>query len=173
MCHGNDESAGKRRSGKTRRGSPWLRQALVEAAQAAGRTKDTYLAVQYQRLATRRGKKKGVVAVGPSILVNVYYLLARGGDYQDLGCAYFDERNRAAVQRRLVRRLEALGYGVQDYAVQLQPVASPTLLSGREVSLQTRLEPMTVLWTAVDLNDHGVTPSGGVTPADRGRSRDR
>jgi len=72
MCPGNHESAGKRRSGKTRPGSPWLRQALVEAAQAAGRTKDTYLAAQYQRLMTTRGKKKAVVAVGHTILVNVY-----------------------------------------------------------------------------------------------------
>jgi transposase len=113
MCPGNDESAGKRRSGKTRPGSPWLRQALVEAAQAAGRTKDTYLAAQYRRLQTRRGKKKAVIAVGHTMLVIAYHLLVRGRDYQDLGAAYFDHHDRAAVQRRLVRRLEALGYAVQ------------------------------------------------------------
>jgi transposase len=119
MCPGNDESAGKRRSGKTRPGSPWLRQALVEAAQAAGRTKDTYLAAQYRRLAARRGKKKAVVAVGHTILVIAYHLLVRGRDYQDLGAGYFDHHDRTAVQRRLVRRLEALGY-----AVQLEPRAA-------------------------------------------------
>jgi transposase len=113
MCPGNDESAGKRRSGKTRPGSPWLRQALVEAAQAAGRTRDTYLAAQYRRLATRRGKKKAVVAVGHTILVVAYHLLARDRDYQELGAGWFDQHDRAAVKRRLVRRLEALGWDVQ------------------------------------------------------------
>ena len=104
---------GQARSGKTRPGSPWLRQALVEAAQAAGRTKGTYLAAQYRRLATRRGKNKAVVAVGHTILVIAYHLLLRERDYQDLGEASFDQHERAAVQRRLVRRLEALGYAVQ------------------------------------------------------------
>jgi transposase len=85
----------------------------VEAAQAAGRTKDTYLAAQYRRLATRRGKKKAVVAVGHTILVIAYHLLVRGRDYQDLGAAYYDQHDQAAVQRRLVRRLQALGYDVQ------------------------------------------------------------
>ncbi len=108
-CPGHDESAGKRRSGKTRTGSPWLRQALVEAAQAAGRTKGTYLGVQYHRLAARRGKKKAVVAVGHSILVTAYHLLAREQDYADLGPDYFERRDRAAVERRSVQRLEALG----------------------------------------------------------------
>jgi transposase len=69
MCPGHDESAGKRRSGRTRKGSPWLRTALVEAAQAVGRTKDTYLAAQLRRLSARRGKKKAVVAVGHTLLV--------------------------------------------------------------------------------------------------------
>jgi hypothetical protein len=130
-------------------GSPWLRQALVEAAPGSRRTNDTYLAAQYQRLVslmTRRGKKKAVVAVGHTILVNVNYLLVRGGDYQDLGCAYFDERDRAAVQRRLVRRLEALGH-----AVQLQPVAP----QWPRASFQTRFEPMSVFWTAVEFGHQG------------------
>jgi transposase len=112
MCPGNHESAGKRASGKTRRGSRWLRSALIEAAQAAARTKDTYLAAQYRRLAARRGKKKAAVAVGHTILVLAYYLLTRERAYQDLGVAYFDERDRQALERRLVRRLEGLGYKV-------------------------------------------------------------
>jgi transposase len=85
----------------------------VEAAQAAGRTKGTYLAAQYRRLATRRGKNKAVVAVGHTILVIAYHLLIRERDDEDLGEAHFDQHERAAVQRRLVRRLEALGDAVQ------------------------------------------------------------
>jgi transposase len=118
LCPGNDESAGKRRSGRTRKGSPWLRTALVEAARAAARSKDTYLAAQYRRLAARRGAKRAAVAVAHSLLVIVYVLLTRKQEgYQDLGTNYFDERDRQAVQRRLVRRLEALGY-----TVALQPI---------------------------------------------------
>jgi transposase len=112
MCPGNNESAGNRKSGTTRKGSPWLRMALIEAAQAAARTRNTYLMAQYRRLAARRGRKKALVAVGHTILVIAYYLLTRQTDYQDLGGQYFDERDRQAVERRLVRRLEALGYKV-------------------------------------------------------------
>ena len=113
VCPGNDESAGKRRSGRTRKGSPWLRSALVEAARAAARTKDTYLAAQYRRLAARRGAKRAAVAVAHSLLTIVYMLLTRQqAGYHDLGSGYFDERDRQAVERRLVRRLEALGYSV-------------------------------------------------------------
>ena len=112
MCPGNDESAGKRRSGKTRKGSRWLRQALVEAAHGAARSKDTYLAAQYGHLVRRRGKKKAEVAVGHSILVITYYLLSRNERYRELGGNYFDERKRDRVQRRLVSRLERLGYQV-------------------------------------------------------------
>jgi transposase len=108
MCPGNHESAGKRLSGTTRHGSPWLRSALVEAAHAAGRTKDTYLAAQYRRVLTRRGKKRAAVAVGHSILVIAYHLLSRQTTYLDLGANYFDERERDALQRRLIRRLESL-----------------------------------------------------------------
>ncbi len=109
MCPGNDESAGKRRSGKTRKGNPWLRALLVQAAHAAARHKDTYLAALYGRLAARRGKKKAAVAVGHTILVIAYHMLRRGTEYQELGPRWFDERDRQAVERRLVRRLEALG----------------------------------------------------------------
>ena len=109
VAPGNHESAGKRLSGKARKGSPWLRTALVEAAQAAARTKGTYLAAQYRRLAPRRGQKRAVVAVAHTILVIVYHLLRDRTTYRELGAAYFDERERHDVQRRLVRRLEALG----------------------------------------------------------------
>jgi transposase len=112
MCPGNDESAGKRRSGTTRKGSPALRRALVQAAHAAGRSRQTYLGAQYRRLAARRGAKKAAIAVGHSIVVIAYYLLTRATVYEDLGPAYFDQRDRDAVRRRLVGRLEQLGYKV-------------------------------------------------------------
>jgi transposase len=109
MAPGNNESAGKRRSGKTRKGNPHLRTLLVETGQAASRTKGTYLAAQYRRLAARRGQRRAAVAVGHTILGIIYYLLKRGTTYQELGGDYFDERDRYGVERRLVRRLEALG----------------------------------------------------------------
>jgi transposase len=112
MCPGNHESAGKQQSGRTRPGNKWLKATLVEAAQAIARTRGTYLAAQFRRLAARRGKHKAAVAVGHSLLVIAYHLLAHDRDYADLGPTYFDERDRQLVQRRLVRRLEDLGYRV-------------------------------------------------------------
>jgi transposase len=112
MCPGNHESAGKRQGGRTRKGSPWLRALLVQAAHAAGRKKGTYLQAQYRRLSARRGKKKAAVAVGHTILVIAYHLLSRGTDYEDLGPDYFDQRDREAIRRGLVRRLERLGFKV-------------------------------------------------------------
>jgi transposase len=112
LCPGNQESAGKRSSGRVRKGNPWLREVLVEAAHSAGRVKDTYLAAQYRRLTARRGRKRAVLAVAHTLLVIVYHLLTREQDYRDLGSSYFEERDRQAVQRRLVQRLEALGLKV-------------------------------------------------------------
>jgi transposase len=112
MCPGNHESAGKRLSGTTRKANPWLRRALVEAANAAGRTRNTYLRAQFGRLTARRGRKRAAVAVGHTILIIAYHLLSRGDHYSDLGPAYFDEREQHDVTRRLVRRLEALGHQV-------------------------------------------------------------
>jgi transposase len=118
LCPGNNESAGKRRSGKTRKGNRWLRQALIEAAHGAAHTKETYLAAQYRRIAARRGCQKAAVALAHTILVIVYHVLKRRRPYQDLGSNYFDERDKTAVQRRLVKRLEKLGFSVQ-----LEPAA--------------------------------------------------
>ncbi len=118
LCPGQDESAGKRRSGKTRKGNRWLRTALVEAAQAARRTK-TYLAAQFRRLTTRRGLKRAMVAVAHSILRIVYHLLIDEHPFEDLGEAYFDQRQRQHVSRHLKQRLERLGYRVQ-----LEPLTS-------------------------------------------------
>lgn len=112
LCPGQDESAGKRRSGKTRKGNRWLRGALVEAAHSSTRTK-TYLAAQFRRLATRHGPKKAMVAVAHSILRIVFHLLIDEHPYEDMGEAYFDQRQRLHVTRRLKQRLERLGYRVQ------------------------------------------------------------
>jgi len=113
MCPGNHESAGKRLSGKTRKGSPYLRQLLVEAANAAARTKNTYLSVHYHRIKARRGRKRALIAVGHTILVIIYHLLSQQTSYEELGSNYFDERDRQNMEKRLVRRLEKLGYQVE------------------------------------------------------------
>lgn len=112
MCPGHNESAGKRRSGRTRKGSPWLRVTLTEAAYAAGRSKDTFLSARYGRLIGRRGKKKAAVAVGRTILEVAYQVLSTGE-------AYDDQRGRIrpvpapiTEEDRLVRRLEKLGHHV-------------------------------------------------------------
>jgi transposase len=118
MCPGNHESGGKRLSGKTRKGNRWLRQILVEIAQVASKTKHTYLAARYKRLAARRGKKRALIAVGHTVLVIAYTLLTRQQPYQDPGAVYFDQREQHRVERRLVQRLERLGYEVS-----LQPRA--------------------------------------------------
>jgi transposase len=119
MCPGNKESGGKRLSGKTRKGNVWLRQVLIEIAHVASKTKDTYLAAQYRRIAARRGKKRALIALGHTILVIIYHILTERKPYHELGGTYFDQREREQVERRLVRRLERLGYSVS-----LQPADS-------------------------------------------------
>jgi transposase len=112
MCPGNHESAGKRKSGKTRKGSKWLRRALTEAARAAARKKGTSLAAQYRRLAARRGPNKAAVAVGHTILTTAYYLLSRQDTYHDLSPACLEERLRTRARQRAVEQLQQLGYEV-------------------------------------------------------------
>ncbi len=113
VCPGNNESAGKHGSGRTRKGSKWLRVALVEAATAAARSKPSYLRSQYARLKGRRGHKKAIVAVAHSILVIGYHMLSRRQSYQDLGVDYLLLRDRTdAYKHRLIRQLERLGHKV-------------------------------------------------------------
>lgn len=112
VAPGNNESAGKRRSGKTSPGNSALCQALNQAAHAASRTKNTYLSAQYHRLAARRGNKRAIVAVAHSILIIIYHMLSRQERYRELGGNYFDERKRESITNRLIRRLEKLGYHV-------------------------------------------------------------
>jgi transposase len=113
MSPGNNESAGKRKSGRTTKGNQWLRATLVQVAWAASHTKDTYLAAQYRRLAGRRGTKRALVAVAHSILVILYYLLKRPqSTFQELGPLYLEQLDEKHVTQHLVRRLERLGHKV-------------------------------------------------------------
>ncbi len=112
MCPGNAESGGRRLSGRTRRGNAWVRRTLAEVANVASRMKGTYLAAQFRRIAARRGKGRAILAVGHSVLVAFYHMLTRREPYHDLGADYFDDRQRDQVQRRLVHRLERLGFAV-------------------------------------------------------------
>jgi len=117
LCPRMDESAGKRRSNRVRQGAPWLKTTLVMAGWAAASARDTYLRAQFQRLKTRRGPKKAVVAVAASILTAAYYILRDHVPYHDLGADYFDRRDRTSVVRRLRRRIESLGYRVDVHEV--------------------------------------------------------
>jgi transposase len=118
VCPGNHASAGKRLSGKTRKGNPWLRCLLVQAAHSASHQKHCYLAEQYRRLAKRRGTKRAAVAVAHSILVIIYHLLSNRTTYQEKGETFFEEQDRQGAEKRLVRQLSRLGYYVE-----LQPMA--------------------------------------------------
>jgi transposase len=112
MCPGNNESAGKRRSGKTSKGNRWLRATLVQVAWAASHTKNTYLSAHYRRVASRRGKKRALVALGHTILIIIHTMLKNGTTYHDLGSDYFDRLDQTRLTRSLVRRLERLGHKV-------------------------------------------------------------
>jgi transposase len=113
LCPKSDESAGKRRSTRMRKGAPWLKTTLVQCAWAASRKKASYLQAQFHRLRARRGGKKAIGAIAASILTVVYHMLISGELYRDLGPDYFDLRAKAARTRRLVARLQNLGYAVQ------------------------------------------------------------
>jgi transposase len=112
MCPGQRESAGKRGSGRTRKGDQWLRTTLVQVAWAASHTKNTYLSALYRRLVGRRGKKRALVALGHTILVIVYHILKKGVTYKDLGPDYFDKLDTQRLTKSLIRRLERLGHDV-------------------------------------------------------------
>jgi transposase len=112
MCPGHNESAGKRRSGKTRDGNRYLRGALIESGLAATRAKGTALQARYYRVKRHRGHKKAIVAVGHQILEIAYFIMRDGVTYQELGPDYFDRRDRERSIRRQVKQLEALGYRV-------------------------------------------------------------
>ena len=112
LCPGNNESGGKRKSGKTRKGNAWLRRALCEAAWGASHTKNTYLVAQFRRLAARRGVKRATMAVAHTILVIAYHMLKNGCQYQELGGDYFDRLRGDGLKRYYVKRLQQLGLSV-------------------------------------------------------------
>lgn len=113
LCPRNDESAGKRRSTKIRKGAPWLKATLIQTAWAACRSKETYYQAQFLRLRSRRGPKKAVVAVAASIMTAVYHMLLNGTVFKDLGPNHFLKTDKTKAAKRLVNRLESLGYQVE------------------------------------------------------------
>jgi transposase len=113
MCPRNDESAGKRRSTRLRRGGKWLKTTLVQAAWAAIKVKGGYLQAQFLRLRARRGAKKAIVAVAASMLTAAWHMLRDGTEWQDLGAAHFDRADAHKTAARLIRRLQQIGYTVQ------------------------------------------------------------
>ena len=113
MCPRNDESAGKRRSTRLKKGANWLKTTMVQCAWAATRTKGCYFQAQFQRLQRRHGPKKAICAVAASMLTTAYHMLKDGTDYQDLGADHFDRRSKQSKTNRLVKQLTRLGYDVQ------------------------------------------------------------
>jgi len=119
LCPRNDESAGKRRSNRLRKGAPWLKTTLAQCALAAARTTDSYFQAQFRRIKARRGPKKAIMAVAASILTTIYHMLKDGTMYKDLGRDHFDRQSKDQQRNRLVKRLADLGY-----AVDLKPLAA-------------------------------------------------
>lgn len=113
LCPRNDESAGKRRFNRMRKGAPWLKTALIQCAWAGVRKRGGYLQAQFHRLRARRGARKAIGAVAASILTSIYHTLTNGTLYQDPGGDYFDRRTSARQTKRLVARLTSLGFEVQ------------------------------------------------------------
>jgi transposase len=113
MCPRNDESAGKRRSTRLRRGGRWLKTTLVQAAWSAVRVKGSYLQAQFHRLRARRGAKKAIIAVAASMLTAIWHMLRNGTQWRELGAAYFDRADAKKTAARLIRRLQQIGYSVQ------------------------------------------------------------
>ena len=113
LCPKNDESAGKRRSTRMKKGAPWLKTTLIQCAWAASRKKGSYLQAQFLRIRSRRGAKKAIGAVAASMLTAAYHMLKDGILYQDLGANHFDNRDKGKQALRLVNRLQSLGFTVQ------------------------------------------------------------
>ena len=113
VCPGNNESAGKRRSGKTRNGNKTLKSILVECAQAASKHKDSFFYSQYQRIAIKRGKQRAKMAVAHSMLIAIYYMIKEDKEYKDLGADYYNQFNTEKKANSYIKKLKELGYDVQ------------------------------------------------------------
>jgi transposase len=118
LCPGQNESAGKRKSSRLRKGAPWLKTLLVQCAWAASRKKDSYYKAQFNRLRGKHGPKKAICAVAASMLTAIYHMLKDGTEHHDLGADHFDRRSSAVKANRLVAQLTKLGFKVE-----LQPLA--------------------------------------------------
>ena len=116
VCPGNNESAGKRRSGKTRKGNKILKSTLVECAQSAVRRKDTFFYAQYQRISMRRGKKRAILAIAHSILISIYYMMKEDKEYEELGADFYNKFNKEKKANAYMKKIKELGYDVQIVA---------------------------------------------------------
>jgi transposase len=128
-CPGNKQSGGKRLSGKTTKGNPYLRAILFEVAWAIAHTKDKYLSAFYHRMARRRGKNKAILALAQKVLVIMYHILHTKKPYADLGAEYCDQRDRGRIERHHIHRLEQRGYTV---TLASKEGASPWQRAGRK-----------------------------------------
>jgi transposase len=128
LCPGNRESGGKRISGKTRKGNRYIRRALCQSAWAASHVKDSHLAGLFRRVRSRRGEQKAIMAVAHQLLTIIFHVIRDGSVYKELGAAYYDRQNKPKVTRKLVERLQKLGYYVT-----LQPIEAPVEIASPEV----------------------------------------
>ena len=113
MCPGQNESAGKRKSSRLRKGSPWLKTLMVQCGWAASRKKDSYYKAQFNRLRGRHGAKKAICAVAASMLTAIYHMLKNGTEHEDLGADHFDRRSTEIKARRLAAQIKKLGFEVE------------------------------------------------------------
>jgi Transposase IS116/IS110/IS902 family len=146
VAPGNDESAGKQRSGKTRQGNRTLRTGLTQIAHAAARTKGTYLSALYQRLATRRGKKRAIMAVAHAIVVSAFHMLSRHEPYRELGANYFDAHRRAHRVDHVTRRIQRFGYHIH-----LEPVPASSRFIFNGVSKVPKNHNVLTRFAALDM----------------------
>jgi transposase len=121
LCPGNRESGGKRISGKTRKGNRYLRRALCQSAWAASHKKESHLAALFRRIRSRRGEQKAIMAVAHQLLTIIFHIVSDGGVYKELGASHYDRQNKEKTTRRLIDRLQRLGYYVT-----LKPISQPT-----------------------------------------------
>ena len=119
VCPGNNESAGKRRNGKTRKGNKILKSTLVECAQSAVQHKNSFLYAQYQRISMRRGKKRALLAVAHTMLIAIYYMIKEDKEYVDLGADFYNKFNKEKKANAYIKKLKELGYDVQLNIVQV------------------------------------------------------
>ena len=138
LCPGNRESGGKRISGKTRKGNRYVRRALCQSAWAASHKKDCHLAVLFRRVRGRKGEQKAIMAVAHQLLVIMFYVVRDGSVYKELGEAYSDRQNKSKATRRLVERLQRLGYYVT-----LQPIEAEVAAQSDSVPHSDPAPPQT------------------------------